>query len=93
MVATAGYFRPQDWPVQIKTHSNSDTTARLLRGECDSGFTAVELAEQNPGRFRVDKRIGEVDVVWLVYGRTRTNTGPMLAWKEAPVTAWLRAAA
>jgi hypothetical protein len=23
-------------------------------------------------------------VVWLVYGTTRVNTGPMVAWRDAP---------
>jgi hypothetical protein len=87
MVATAGYFRPEDWPVRVHTLSNPETAALLLNRECDSGFTALEVAEQNPGRFRIDKVIGEVDVVWLVYGKTRTNTGAMLAWDKAPAFA------
>lgn len=82
---TAGYFEPGRWPVQVHTVSNSDTARRLLAGEFDSGFTSLQVALDNPGRFRVDKEIGEVDVVWLVYGKQRINTGPMTAWREAPV--------
>jgi hypothetical protein len=82
---TAGYFDPASWPVQVHTLSNSDTARRLLAGELDSGFTTLELAWSNPGRFRIDKEIGEVDVVWLVYARTRINTGAMTAWPDAPV--------
>lgn len=81
---TAGYFTPSDWPVQIHTLSNSDTARRLLAGELDSGFTALEIVESHPERFKVVKEIGEVDVVWMVYGRTRVNTGPMIAWRDAP---------
>ena len=33
-----------------------------------------------------DKLIGEVDLVWMVYGRERVRTGPILAWPDAPVT-------
>ena len=84
---TAGYFNPSSWESQVHTLSNSDTARRLLAGEFDSGFTALEVAEQNPGRFRIDKEIGEVDVVWLVYGRTRTNTNKITAWRDSPVRA------
>jgi uncharacterized UPF0146 family protein len=90
MVATAGYFRPEEWQDRTLTLSNADTAARILKGEFDSGFTALEVAEQHPGRFRIDKTIGEVDVVWLVYGRQRTNTGKLLAWKESPMAELLR---
>lgn len=85
ILPTAGYFDPSAWPVQVHTISNSDTAKRLLAGEFDSGFTALEVAEQHPGRFRVDKEIGEVDVVWMVYGKERTNTGKISAWRDAPV--------
>jgi hypothetical protein len=28
-------------------------------------------------------------VVWLVYGMTRVNTGPMVAWRDTPARAVL----
>ncbi|MGH8795593.1 MAG: hypothetical protein ACREXI_00935, partial [Caldimonas sp.] len=93
MVATAGYFRPNDWPVRLPQVSNSAVAAGLLAGAFDSGFTALELAEQHPQRFRVDKAIGKVDVVWLVYGKQRSCRGDLLAWREAPVRASLLAGA
>ena len=62
---------------------------RLLSGELDSGFTSLELASDHPGRFRIDKEIGEVDVAWLVYGKTRVNAGPLIAWRDAPVRSLL----
>ena len=89
ILPTAGYFEPSSFDVQVHTISNSDTARRLLAGEFDSGFTALEVAYENPGRFRIDKEIGEVDVVWLVYGKTRINTGPLIAWREAPVRSLL----
>lgn len=86
---TAGYFDPSRYRTQVHTLSNSDTARRLLAGEFDSGFTSLDVARDHPGRFRIDKEIGEVDVVWLVYGRVRVNTGPMVAWREAPARAVL----
>lgn len=88
MVATRGYFDPSAWPTRKEIVSNAAVAQGLLAGDFDSGFTALELAEQNPGRFRIDKVIGEVDVVWLVYGRQRVNS-TMLAWRDAPVRAQL----
>lgn len=81
---TAGYFNPSDWPEQVHTLSNSDTERRLLAGELDAGFTSLEIAQRYPERFRVTQEIGEVDVVWMVYGKTRVNTGAMIAWRDAP---------
>ncbi|WP_374663212.1 hypothetical protein [Ramlibacter sp.] len=89
ILPTAGYFEPSRYKREVHTLSNSDTARRLLAGEFDSGFTSLDVAHDHPGRFRIDKEIGEVDVVWLVYGRTRVNTGPMIAWREAPARAVL----
>jgi hypothetical protein len=85
MIATAGYFAPGDWDEQYHTLSNADTARGLVAGTFDSGFTALEVADQYPGRFRIDKVIGRVDVVWLLYGRNRTNIGDILVWPDAPV--------
>lgn len=85
ILPTAGYFEPSRFDTQVHTLSNSDTARRLLAGEFDSGFTSLDVAHEHPGRFRIDKEIGEVDVVWLVYATTRVNTGPMIAWRDAPV--------
>jgi hypothetical protein len=89
ILPTAGYFEPARFRTQVHTLSNSDTARRLLAGEFDSGFTSLDVAHDNPGRFRIDKEIGEVDVVWLVYGKTRVNKGPMIAWRDAPARAVL----
>jgi hypothetical protein len=88
MVATRGYFDPSSWPIRKEIVSNSAVAQGLLAGDFDSGFTALEVVEQYPGRFRIDKVIGEVDVVWLVYGKERVNR-TMLAWHDAPVRAQL----
>ncbi len=91
MVATRGYFDPGQWEVRTEVVSNSRVEQGLLAGEYDSGFTTTDLARQYPERFRVDKEIGEVDVCWLVYGMQRVRTGPLLAWRDAPAAALLRA--
>jgi hypothetical protein len=89
MIATRGYFDLSRWPTQLPQVSNSAVAEGLLEGRYDSGFTAIELAEQHPDRFRVDQVIGEVDVVWLVYGKRRVNHQGILAWKDAPARAEL----
>jgi len=91
MIATAGYFEPEQWEERIPVVSNARVAQGLLAGEYDSGFTALDLAREHPGRFRIDKEIGEVDVAWLVYGRQRVRTGELLAWKDCPAAAVLRA--
>lgn len=91
MVATAGYFEPEQWELRVPVVSNARVAQGLLAGEYDSGFTALDLAREHPGRFRIDKEIGEVDVTWLVYGRQRVRTGELLAWKDCPAAAVLRA--
>ncbi|HVZ42636.1 MAG TPA: hypothetical protein VHA82_02415 [Ramlibacter sp.] len=88
MIATRGYFDVSRWPERHEIVSNSAVAQGLLEGRFDSGFTAIELAQQHPGRFRIDQTIGEVDVVWLVYGKERVNR-TMLAWRDAPVRAQL----
>jgi hypothetical protein len=88
MAATRGYFDTSAWPIRKEIVSNAAVAQGLLAGEYDSGFTALELAEQHPGKFRIDKVIGEVDVVWLVYGKERVNQ-TMLAWRDSPARAQL----
>lgn len=90
MVATRGYFDTSRWSERHEIVSNSAVAQGLLEGRFDSGFTALEVAEQHPGRFRIDQVIGEVDVAWLVYGRKRVNRD-LLAWRDAPVREQLAA--
>jgi hypothetical protein len=87
MIATKGYFDTSRWETLVPETSNPVVAQGLLDGKYDSGFTWLELAAQYPDRFRVDQEIGIVDVAWLVYGRHRTRTGDILAWRDAPVRA------
>ncbi|MCJ0764231.1 hypothetical protein [Variovorax terrae] len=91
MVATRGYFDPGQWETRTEVISNSRVAQGLLAGEYDSGFTSTDLAQEYPDRFRIDQVIGEVDVVWLVYGMQRVRTQELLAWKDAPAARLLRA--
>jgi hypothetical protein len=91
MIATSGYFEPAQWETRTEVISNSRVAQGLLAGEYDSGFTTTDLAQQYPDRFRVDKMIGEVDVVWMVYGKQRVRTGELQAWAQTPALQLLRA--
>ncbi|OJU03912.1 MAG: hypothetical protein BGN87_24530 [Rhizobiales bacterium 65-79] len=86
MIATAGYFDQSRWSTITTEISNSAVAAGLLAGKYDSGFTTTDLADQYPGRFRIEEYIGEVDVCWLVYGRERVRKGEITAWRDAPVS-------
>ena len=86
LMVTQGYFDLSRWKRVVPEFSNGEVYRGLLEGRYDSGFTSTDLVDQHPDRFRVDKLIGEVDLVWMVYGRERVRTGPILAWPDAPVT-------
>lgn len=85
MAATRGYFDPEQWAVQVREISNAEVARGLVEGRYDSGFTTLDLIDAYPGRFRLERRIGEVDVVWLVYGRDRVRRGDITAWRDSPL--------
>ena len=58
----------------------------LLAGRFDSGITALDLAVEHPGIFRVDKELGSVDDPWIVYGRARASDGSIVAWPDSPAS-------
>jgi len=93
MPATRGYFDITRWEVVVHEISNAEVALGLLEGRYDSGFTTLDLMEAHPGRFRLEKRIGEVDVAWLVYGRERVRQGDITAWADSPLACRLKAAA
>jgi len=92
MPATAGYFDPSRWSEQVLEVSNAEVARGLLAGRYESGFTTLDLLDAHPGRFRLDLLIGEVDVVWLVYGRERVREGGITAWRGSPLGRHLRGA-
>lgn len=92
MPATAGYFDPGQWAERVHEITNAEVALGLLEGRYDSGFTTLDLLDTHPGRFRLDLEIGEVDVVWLVYGRERLRRGGLTAWRDSPLGRRLRRA-
>ena len=82
--ATSGYADISAWPEHVPASSIVRVAEGLLDGAWDSGLTAIELAEQNPGKFRIDAVIGTVDDPWLVYGRKRVAGAGLVAWPESP---------
>jgi hypothetical protein len=90
MPATRGYFDTAAFEVLVHEISNAEVEIGLLEGRYEAGFTALGLLETHPGRFRLEKRIGEVDVAWLVYGRERLRQGDITAWPDSPLARTLK---
>lgn len=82
--ATATYADISAWPEIVPVSSIMGVAEGLLDGRYDSGLTALKIADDNPGKFRVDCRIGSPDDPWVVLGRHRICNGEILAWKDAP---------
>lgn len=87
--ATATYTDISGWPETVNVNSIMLIAEGLLNGRYDSGLTALKLAEDNPGKFRVDCTIGSPDDPWLVLGRHRVCDGEMVAWKDAPAAEFM----
>lgn len=83
--ATATYTDISRWPEKVPVSSIMRIAEGLLDGRYDSGLTTLKVADDNPGKFRVDCTIGSPDDPWVVLGRFRVADGKMIAWKEAPV--------
>ena len=67
--ATRRYTDISPWPEHIPVSSIMDIAQGLLDGAYDSGLTTLEFAEQQPGKFRIDAKIGTVRDPWIVLGR------------------------
>lgn len=91
--ATKDYADTSRWEALVPETSTATVAAGLLAGRYDSGLTWADLAEQHPGRFRVDEEIGTVDDPWIVYGRERTSGGKLLAWPDSPAARLYRRSA
>ncbi len=89
--ATRDYADLSPWLEHIPVGSIVRVAEGLLAGRYDSGLTSLELAEQHPGRFRVEQDLGSVDDPWLVFGRKRIAKGNLVAWPDAPIEAALKA--
>lgn len=82
--ATAGYTDISDWTEQVHVSSIMRIAEGLLKGEYDSGLTALRVADEHPDLLRVDREIGSPDDPWLVLGRHRVSGGGIVAWKDSP---------
>jgi hypothetical protein len=83
--ATKHYADLSAWPRQIDEVSIMTVAEGLSAGRFDSGITSVELVEQAPDRFRIDKLFGPITDVWVLFGRKPLDIQSISAWPDAPV--------
>lgn len=83
--ATKHYADLGAWPKQIDEVSIMTVAEGLREGRYDSGITSVELVEQAPDRFRIDKLFGPITDVWVLFGRRPLDIQALSAWPDAPV--------
>jgi len=88
--ATKAYIDTSRWRTLVPEVSTASVASGLIEGRYDSGIARADLADRYPGRFRIDTMIRTIDDPWLVYGKTRTCEGPLLAWKDSPMGRMLR---
>ena len=86
--ATTQYIDTSKWDLVVKITTGSLHTVAdgLLKDQYDSGLVYLNYAHRYPHQLRVDQEIGSPDDAWLVLGRKRTFTEPILAWKDAPIS-------
>jgi hypothetical protein len=86
--ATTEYIDTSKWELvsKITTGSLHTVADGLLKGRYDSGLVYLNYAQRYPGQLRIDQEIGSPDDAWLVLGRRRTFSEPILAWKDGPVS-------
>jgi hypothetical protein len=82
--ATKCYADISAWEKWVPETSTSAVAQGLLRGAYESGITALDVCEQHPGKFRVDRVIGTVDDPWLVFGKRRVCESGIVAWPDSP---------
>jgi len=82
--ATRNYIDTGRWTTLVEEATTVAVAEGLLAGRYDSGLTLHHVADQHPGRFRVEDVIGSVDDPWIVYGRERTSGGAVLTWPDSP---------
>ncbi len=83
--ATLHYSDLSAWTEQVPEASITAVADGLLAGRLDSGITALELMEQYPRRFRLERKIGQVQDAWVLFGREPVCVGDIAIWPESPV--------
>ena len=93
--STTEYIDTGKWErvTKITTGSLHTVADGLLQGRYDSGLVYLNYAHRYPDRLRVDQELGSPDDAWLVLGRKRTFTEPVLAWKDGPISKQFAASA
>lgn len=85
--ATLHYVDAARWEEHVPEPTIVAVAQGLLAGRYDSGIATLAFGESQAGSLRVDEIIGAPDDAWLVFGRERTCTGDLLAWRESPALA------
>ena len=88
--ATQTYTNLDRWQQLIPVGSIIDVANGLVEGKYDSGLTTLSLAEQYPGRFKVDVDLGTVDDPWLVFGKQNHSSYQLQAWPDSPAARLFR---
>ena len=90
--ATERYFDASRWEELVPEISIMTVAEGLLTGRFDSGITALDVASEHPGAFRVEQELGSVDDPWIVYGCERASDGGVVAWPDSPASRMYRRA-
>ncbi len=90
--ATERYFDASRWEELVPEISIMTVAEGLLAGRFDSGITALDVASEHPGAFRVEQELGSVDDPWIVYGCERASDGGVVAWPDSPASRMYRRA-
>lgn len=83
--ATKHYTDLSAWPRQFDEVSIMTVAEGLLAGRYDSGITSIDLLEQAPGRFKVERLFGPITDAWVLFGRHPLGIRSISAWPDAPV--------
>ncbi len=83
-MATRDYADISRWQRLVGEETTIAVARGLLEGRYDSGLTLSRIADEHPGRFRIEETIGRVVDPWLVYGLTPTCRDDLLAWPDSP---------
>ncbi|MDP9607512.1 UNVERIFIED_ORG: hypothetical protein J2W38_007337 [Variovorax paradoxus] len=78
---TAVYFDVNTFETRVTVGSNIEAGRRLVAGEFDSAFTFTSFVTENPGQFRIDKLIGESNVMWEMYSSKPATTSEVTCWQ------------
>ncbi|MEB8433800.1 hypothetical protein OO007_16290 [Cocleimonas sp. KMM 6892] len=88
--ATREYVNLNQWTEHYEEQSTVRVAEGLLSGKYHSGITALDIADNNPGEFRVDSVIGSAQDAWIVYSTRSVYSGNLITWRDGPGAYLLR---